>query len=122
MKKIIKIFGFLMITFIGCAQSDGFETQSIMFNDFKEVERFDSKSLELNVKPSRSNHGSTDNSMLGPGMIFGGLGFLAAGILTGTNRVPGVNQSPIYDINRYLAMGTGSLLLASGVVVTVALK
>ena len=129
MRKIITIFSFLLIAFIGTAQrfhvlyeGDGFETQNIMFNDFKEVERFDSKPLELNLKPSRSNYGSADNSMLGPGLILGGLGFLAAGILTGSNRVSGTNQSGYYDLNRYLAIGTGAVLLPTGLIITIATK
>ena len=55
-------------------------------------------------------------------MIFGGLGFIAAGILTGTNRVPGVNQSGYYDLNRYLVIGTGVVLLPSGLIITIATK
>jgi hypothetical protein len=122
MKKIRSLILMLAIAFCGYSQTDeiGFdnvETQSIMFDDIKQVENFNAS-----AKGYQMSYSSNNNRMLGPGMIFGGLGFLAAGILTGTNRVPGVNQSPIYDINRYLAIGTGSVLLVSGAIVTIALK
>lgn len=121
MKKILStlliLFAFSVSAQTGYIDSPEIEPQSVMFDDYKQVENFNAS-----AKGYQMSYGSNDNRMLGPGMIFGGLGFLAAGILTGTNRVPGVNQSPIYDINRYLAMGTGSVLLVSGAIVTIALK
>jgi hypothetical protein len=104
---------------IGYSQIDGVDTQSIMYEDYKMVENYHSR----NTTTFKSNYGTTiDNSMLGPGLMLGGATFLLAGILTSSNRVPGTSQSHFYDINRYMAIGTGSLLLASGIVVTIALK
>ena len=110
-----------MLSSLTFSQTDGFENQSIMFNEYKQVENFQKNSNSL--KLAKANYGTTiDNSMLGPGLMLGGASFLLAGILTGTNRVEGTSQSPYYDINRYMAIGTGSLLLTSGIVVTIALK
>lgn len=120
MKKAFTLF-MLLISMSVYSQTDsfesGFENQSIMFDDIKQVESFNAS-----TKGYQMSYSSNNNQMLGPGMILGGLGFLAAGILTGTNRVPGANQSPIYDINKYLAIGTGSFLLISGAIVTIALR
>jgi hypothetical protein len=118
MRKIIGLLITIVVLNFGYSQTDNLDVKSIMFEDYDKVENFKST---INSK-TYTSYNSTSNQMLGPGMMLGGAGFLLAGILTGTNRVQGTSQSPYYDINKYMAIGTGSLLLTSGLVVTIATR
>lgn len=112
----------MVLSMVGLSQMDNFENKSVMFDNFNEVKQFELlKSNQLTTYSYKYNN-NVSNNMLGPGMMLGGTAFLVAGILTGTNRVEGTNQNAFYDLNRYLAIGTGVVLLPTGIIVTIATR
>ena len=102
-----------MLSSLTFSQTDGFENQSIMFDEYKQVENFQ----KSNVLTSSSYRRSGDNKSIAPGLIIGGATLLTAGLLTYTNRVDGTSKSIAYDLSKYLAIGSGAVLMGTGFIV-----
>lgn len=112
MKKLLTILT-ICVSMLGQAQTDYLEPQSIMLEDYQ--------SNLVQTKNLKITYGGTsfasNNRGIAPGLIIGGAVFITAGLLTQTNLVVGTSQNYIYDLSRYLAIGTGGILMGTGFIV-----